>query len=732
MLTRLAQFSYRRRRYVVAAWIAVIVTVNLVAAGIGGEHRANYLMPGSESEQVAELLDERFPERSGDAIYVVARAESSVTEGDSAVRVEALRAELASLEHVVAVEPSGVSPDATTAITTVQLDDRSERLELAALREMVHTITDASDGTVTFEAGGYPVQMAEGSESSSEGIGMIAALLILLVAFGSVVAAGLPLAIAIPGLGVGLGLVPLLNRVLEVPEWAVPLATMIGIGVGIDYALFIVTRYRSALADGHDPQAAVTMAMTTSGRAVLFAGGTVAIAIVGLGTMGLAYMWGFVAAMVATLVGVMAATMTLLPALLGFAGRNLDRLRVPFFGRNAERAGIWVRWSRLVQRRPLVLGAVALVVLVALAVPAVNLRFGYPDGGTESESATSRRAYDLVSESFGAGANGPLVVAVDTAALDDPTVTDAMVEALGRTDGVAAVLPPQTNEAGDATVVTVIPETGPQHEETEALVHRLRDEVVPAAAGPSADSFVVGGMTAAHVDESDYLGRRIPVFIVTVIALSFLLLMAVFRSVLVALKAAIMNLLSIGAAYGVVSLAVNGSWLGEAIGIHQATPIPVWMPIMMFALLFGLSMDYEVFLLSRIREEYLRTGDNALSVAEGIARTGRVITAAALIMVTVFSTLMLNGDVISKVAGLGLATAILVDATVVRMVLVPSTMELLGDRNWWMPRWLDRVLPRIDVDGEPVPVATPAPVGAPTRSDQPVDEPVPVLVGGGR
>jgi putative drug exporter of the RND superfamily len=729
MLARLAQFSYRRRRYVVAAWIAVIVTVNVVAASIGGDHRANYLMPGSESEQVAALLDERFPERSGDAIYLVAHADDGVTSSESAATADALEAELSSFEHVVAIEPSGVSPDGRTAITTVQLDQRSEQLELAQLSEMVHTITDASTDAVTFEAGGFPVQLAEGSEASSEGIGMIAALLILLVAFGSVVAAGLPLAVAVPGLGVGLGLVPVLNNLLEVPEWAVPLATMIGIGVGIDYALFIVTRYRSALADGRTPEAAVTTAMTTSGRAVLFAGGTVAIAIVGLGTMGLDYMWGFVAAMVATLVGVMAATMTLLPAILGFAGRSIDRLRVPFFGRNAERAGVWVRWSRVVQRRPLVLGVVALVVLVALAVPALNLRFGYPDGGSESTSATSRRAYDLVSEGFGAGANGPLVVAADLPAVGDPGATDRVVEAIGASVGVAAVLPPQVSGSGDAAVITVVPESGPQHEDTEALVHHLRGDVIPAAAGADADHFVLGGTTAAYVDESDYMGRRIPIFIATVIGLSFLLLMAVFRSVLVALKAAIMNLLSIGAAYGIVSVAVNGSWLGEAIGIHQATPIPVWMPIMMFALLFGLSMDYEVFLLSRIREEYLRTGDNASSVAEGIARTGRVITAAAAIMVTVFSALMLNSDVISKVAGLGLATAILVDATIVRMVLVPSTMELLGDRNWWMPRWLDRVLPRIDVDGERVPQPVTQPTDVPTPT--PADEPVPVLVGGG-
>jgi putative drug exporter of the RND superfamily len=726
MLTRLARMSYRRRRFVVVGWIVAILAVNALAMNLGGEHRANYLMPGSDSEQVAALLGERYPDKSGDAIYLVSHAEDGVASDGNARRADDLHRQLASFGHVTSVEQSAVSPDGRTAVTTVQLDQRGEKLELSALQEMVHTISDASTDGIRFEAGGYPAQLAEGGESSSEGIGMVAALLILLVAFGSIVAAGLPLAIAIPGLGVGLGTVPLLNNVLEVPEWAVPLATMIGIGVGIDYALFIVTRFRTALAAGESPEEAVVTAMTTSGRAVLFAGGTVAISIVGLGTMGLDYMWGFVAAMVSTLAGVILASMTLLPAILGFAGRSIDRLRIPFVGRNAERAGLWSRWSRVVQRRPLVTGTVALVVLIGLALPATGLRFGYPDGGSGPETASSRRAYDLVTENFGAGANGPLLITADLTALGDPRAPNRVAEAVASTPGVVGVLPGETNVAGDATLITVIPSSGPQHEETVDLVHRLRDDVIPAAAGPDADTFVVGGTTAAFIDESEYMGGRIPVFMATVIALSFLLLMAVFRSVLVALKAALMNLLSIGAAYGVVAVAVSGGALGEAIGIHQATPIPVWMPIMMFALLFGLSMDYEVFLLSRIREEYLRTGDNASSVAEGIARTGRVITAAAAIMVTVFASMLLNDDVISKVAGLGLAVAVFVDATVVRMVLVPSTMELLGDRNWWMPRWLDRLVPRIDFEGEP----TIEPTSEPALTD--LAEPAPALIGAGR
>jgi RND superfamily putative drug exporter len=548
------------------------------------------------------------------------------------------------------------------------------------------------------------VQNAESHEAGSEQIGMVAALFILLVVFGSVLAAGLPILTALFGVGLALALVQLLNRVMMVPDWAPQLVTMIGIGVGIDYALFIVTRYRDALAAGQEPEDAVVTAVTTAGRAVLFAGGTVLVSLIGLTAMGLEYLYGTAAATVGGVLIVLVASMTLLPAILGFAGRSIDRLRVPFVKGDRGDTGLWARWSRVVQRRPGVTGLVALVLLVGLAVPFTGLRFGYPDAGTGPERLTSRRAYDAVSDAFGPGANGPLVIAVDRPG--GRAQLDRITQVVGRVPGVATVMPAQTNARGDAAAITAFPDTGPQDGRTPDVIGRVRDAVPTALTGTSARAYV-GGATAAAVDESNYMGGRLPLFIGAVIALSFVLLLVVFRSLLVALKAAVMNVLSIGAAYGVMAVALDGGWFGRLIGIHESTPIPVWAPMMMFALLFGLSMDYEVFLLSRIREEYVRTHDNATAVADGMAKTGRIITAAAAIMVSVFGAFVLSDQVLTKVIGLGLATAVLLDATVVRMVLVPSTMELLGDRNWWLPRWLDRLLPRVDIEGRAAPLEVP-------------------------
>jgi RND superfamily putative drug exporter len=558
---------------------------------------------------------------------------------------------------------------------------------------------DAPDLGLVVEAGGDAVQGVESAEAGSEGIGMLAALAILLVAFGSLLAAGLPIVVALFGLGVGLAASTLLSHLFMVPDWAPQLVIMIGLGVGIDYALFIITRFRTALAAGQEPEDAVVTAVTTAGRAVLFAGGTVVISLVGLAAMRLEYLYGTAAVTVTGVLMVLVAAMTLLPALLGFAGHSIDRLRLPFVRGDRGEQGLWARWSHVVQRRPLVTGTVALVVLLGLAGPATDLRFGYPDAGNGSTELTSRRAYDIVDDAFGPGANGPLVVAVELAG--DPGAAERVSGALRADPGVAMVLPAQVNAAGDTAAIVAIPTTGPQDADTVELIHHLRDDVVPTAVAGGAAKVHVGGAVAAFVDEADVMGGRLPVFIGAVIALSFLLLLMVFRSLLVALKAAAMNVLAIGAAYGVMAVALSGGWLGGALGISESTPVPVWLPMMMFALLFGLSMDYEVFLLSRIREEYLETGDNAAAVAHGMARTGRVISAAAAIMVTVFAAFMLSDQVLVKVIGLGLATAVLLDATVVRMVLVPSTMELLGDRNWWLPRWLDRLLPHLDVEGEP-------------------------------
>jgi RND superfamily putative drug exporter len=430
--------------------------------------------------------------------------------------------------------------------------------------------------------------------------------------------------------------------------------------------------------------------------------------------MGRGYLWGVALATSLAVTVVVLASVTLLPALLGFAGRTIDRFRLPWFRHDVDgRRTLSWRWSRVMQRRPLVAGLAALVVLLVLAAPATDMRFGMPDAGNGPTELTSRRAYDLISEGFGPGANGPFLVAVDLARAGDDTAAsdtvDRVAADLAATEGVATVVPPVLNERGDAAVISVVPATGPQDEATEDLVHTLRDDVIPAAVARTGVEASVGGTTAAFIDDSEQTASRLPLFIGGVVLLSFVLLMSVFRSLAVAVKAAIMNILSIAAAYGVMTLAGNGGWFGELVGIDDPTPVPAWLPMTMFAVLFGLSMDYEVFLLSRVREEYVRTGDNRRAVADGLANTARVITAAAAIMVTVFGAFVMEDAVFLKLAGIGLATAVFVDATVVRMVLVPATMELLGDRNWWLPRWLDRLLPSIDVEGEAVAaVAAPA------------------------
>jgi putative drug exporter of the RND superfamily len=696
-LGRLASFCYRRRRRVVALWVARRRDRRAAHAVAGGEHRVDYSMPGSESAAVRDLLTERFPDQAGDLMFAVVHAPAGIDDPAHASVLGRLARDLSGMPHVASVDDPLRSPDGRTVLLPVTLDDRAEAVPTEAVLALVERISSAAgDGRQT-EVGGWPVQAAEQADAGGkEGIGLLAALAILLLAFGSALAAGIPILLALVGIGIGSAVAMLVANVLDVPEWGSMLATMIGIGVGIDYALFIVTRYRTALADGAEPDEAVVQAMSTSGRAVLFAGGTVIVSLMGLGVIGLDYMWGAAIAMVLGVLGVLAAATTLLPAILGFAGDRIDRFRIPGLHRSADRSERWARWSTSVQRRPVLSGTLALVLLLALAAPTFGMRFGFPDAGTGSDSLTSRRAFDLTAEAFGAGANGPLVVAVDAAGA--PTgagrIAERIAERVGADPAVAAVLPGRTDPAGDTMLLTVVPVSGPQDPATESLVRRLRADVLPQAVDGTEATASVGGLTALFIDEADHESSRLPWFIATVLGLSFVLLLMVFRAPLIALKAAALNLLGIGASYGIIATAVQGGWLGQLIGIHEPTPIPVFVPILMFALLFGLSMDYEVFLLSRIREEHLAGASNREAVVEGLARTARVITAAAAIMVVVFGAFVLNDEVIPKLAGLGLASAVLIDATVVRMVLVPATMELLGERNWWTPRWLDRRLPR--------------------------------------
>jgi RND superfamily putative drug exporter len=720
MLQRLARTCYRRRRLVLVSWVVVLVGLVALNSAFGGKFLDDFALPGSDSQDAVDMLEEHgFEARTGFSGQIVFQADDvrdpTVQQGMEQLFSEVGDA-VAPGEVISPYTPEGarnVNADGTIAYAEVNLDDRDSD-EYAAARDRVHEIADDTEvpGT-TIELGGDAF-LTE-SEFSSEAFGFLAAIIILLVAFGSVLAMGLPLLTAIFGIVTGIALVGLTVNVIDMPTFSNQAVAMIGIGVGIDYALFIVTRYREGLHDGMDPEQATVRALDTAGRAVLFAGCTVIIAVLGLFVIGLAMIRGLAIGVSLGVLTTMIASVTLLPAMFGFVGRNIDRLGLPHRRRaeGAAHQSVWYRWSRLIQRRPWPAAAGAAALLVVLALPVFGIRLGFGDAGNRPTSDTSRRAYDLIAEGFGPGANGPLILVAeaDGGGPVDLDAVGALSAAAADTPGVTAASPPIPSEDGDGAIVIVQPDTSPQSEETESLVHTLRDDVVPEAVGGTGMVVRVGGSTAAVVDFAEFTADRLPWFIGIVLVLSFLLLMVVFRSLLVPLKAVIMNLLSVGAAYGVLVAVFQWGWGKELFGIGKDGPIEAWVPMMLFAVIFGLSMDYEVFLLSRIREEYDRSHDNASAVANGLAATARVITAAAAIMFCVFAGFVLGSDRSLKMFGLGLAVAVLLDATVVRLVLVPATMELLGDRNWWLPRWLDRVLPVVHV--EPVEPAEPEP--APPR-----------------
>jgi RND superfamily putative drug exporter len=542
------------------------------------------------------------------------------------------------------------------------------------------------------------------SQPASEAIGILAAVVILLLAFGSLLAMGMPIMTALFGIGIGLACVNLLARVLDVPSFAPQVAALIGIGVGIDYALFISTRYREALHEGRNPEQAVVHAIDSSGRAVLFAGGTVVISLLGLFFIGVPFIRGLAVGATLAVLFVMAAAVTLLPAVLGFAGYTIDRFALPGARRPRDvEHSFWTRWSRTLQARPWPAAVIGLVILVVLALPFFSLRLGVADAGNDPTSFTTRRAYDLLTQGFGPGFNGPLLLTSELRSPQDSAAMARLGATIARDPDVAQVSPPVTSPNGRGSLLQVIAKGSPQDQSTTELVHRLRDVTVPHATRGSTLDVHVGGQTAVGVDLADTVGQRLPYMFLAILVLSFVLLMLVFRSLLVPLKAVIMNLLSIGAAYGVIVAIFQWGWLKNLVAIGKEGPIEAWVPMMLFAIVFGLSMDYEVFLLSRIKEEYDRTHDNATAVAHGLAKTARLITAAAAVMICVFGSFVLSDLRVLKLVGLGLAFAVFIDATVVRLVLVPATMELLGDRNWWLPKAL-AWLPRIQIEGQPDPV----------------------------
>jgi len=706
-LRRLARFCYRRRRLVVLVWLAALVGINVLSSVTGTNFTTNFSAPNTESTRASNLLSANFKAQSGDAVQIVMQGSPSMRDATVEQQAHAFVVTFGRLAHVTSVSdpyrtPGGISKSGTVALATAQLDAKSQNVPDSVGKQMIALAQQRSTPQLEIHVGGQLIQQAERPSLSGEGIGILAAIVILLIAFGSVLAMALPIVVALAGIAVGLPIIGLLTHVYPLQSFSTTLATMIGIGVGIDYALFVVTRYRQGLHAGLEPEQAVITAVDTSGRAVLFAGSTVIIALLGMLAIGLSFISGLGVGAAAVVAVTVASAVTLLPAVLGFVGTNVDKLRLPWVHDDGggTRETVWHRWSRFVQRHAWVLTVTGLAVVLALALPVLSLRLGFVDAGNDPAGSQSRQAYDLLAKGFGAGFNGPFELAIQMPAGGDHAVDLARLQrAIAATPGVASVSPGITNPAGTTAVMRVSPTTAPQDAATTNLLHRLRREVIPRAVAATGMTVYVGGSSALTDDFANLLGQRLPLFIAVVILLSFLLLMAVFRSIVVPIKAAVMNLLSVGAAYGVVVMIFQFGWGKQLVGVGKQGPIQAFLPIMMFAILFGLSMDYEVFLLSRIREEYLRSADNGQAVADGLSATARVITAAAAIMCTFFLSFVLGDNIIIKLFGIGFASAIFIDATLIRMVIVPATMELLGDANWWLPDWLDRILPHLDVEG---------------------------------
>jgi putative drug exporter of the RND superfamily len=717
-LYRLGRASARHPFRVLGLWIVAAIAVMALQSSAGGAFDNSERVPGVESQHAADVLNDRFPSQGGLTARVVLHTdEGRLDDAEHAPAVEQARARLArgadvaSVTDPFAAEAAALSADGRTAYLDVAY--HLDKLTTTQLHAAIAVSDEAAADGVQIELTGALAQLAH-EAPSSELIGVGVAVIVLLVAFGSVVAMGLPIVTALMGIFVGAAAVGVLSAFLDVPEFSLILCAMIGLGVGIDYALFIVTRHRQHLHEGMSVADAAGTAIATAGQAVLFAGTTVVIAILGLFLAGLPAISGMGAAVALVVAVSMAAAITLLPGLLGLAGTRIDRLSIHRKAHVAKPADQTVagRWAHHIGSHPARYAVIGLGALCAIAIPALSMRIGVPDDGNAPTDTTQRIAFDQLAAGFGPGFNGPVQVVVELPAAS-PAIVQQVRDALLADSGVAAVTAPMLNPAGDTAVLTVNPTTAPQDERTDQLVRHLRADVLPATvAGTDARVSLTG--QAMITDLTDRITDRLPLFIAAVVAMSFLLLLIVFRSILVPLKAALMNLLSIAAAYGVLVAVFQWGWGASLIGLHSTMPINPFLPLIMFAILFGLSMDYEVFLLSRIREEYVASGDNHDAVVRGLSSTARVITSAALIMISVFGAFVLSGDPNGKLFGVGLAVAVLIDATLVRMVLVPATMSLLGRANWWLPGWLDRLLPHLDLEGA-APVAEVVPEPEPER-----------------
>jgi RND superfamily putative drug exporter len=736
---KLARWSTTHRKYVVIGWLILLFGVNALAQSAGTSYSNNFTLPHSDAQRASDLLDHSFPTQAGDRDTIVYKVDAGSV-NDPAVRahMSAMFDEVAKLPHVSAVispyegaaAGKSVSANGQIAFATIVFDEKANLLPTSASERVVKVARAAQRDGLQVELGGQAIEATQQAGFGvSTAVGLFAAIVILLLTFGSVLAMGLPIVTALFGLGTGLGLIALFTHVVDTPNFSSELAAMIGLGVGIDYALFILTRFREAYATPgptfQDVRESVVQAIDTAGRAVLFAGSTVVIALLGMMLLGVDFLYGVAISASIGVLLVMLASLTLLPALLTLAGARVAvggrRARAKARARAAETAAEpvasstlatpgaapaagagWLRWSAFVERRPRTIAAVSALTMLLIAAPAMALRLGSSDASNDPANQTTHRAYELLAQGFGEGFNGPLLVVAKTPAHEPGAAGKHSVQelqtAIAATPGVASVAPAKLNPTGEVATITVYPQASPQAYATTQLVSRLREHVIPPLTAQTGMSVYVGGVTAGAVDFATTLGHKLPLFIGVVVLLSALLLLIVFRSLVIPLQAAVMNLLSIGASLGVIVIIFQWGWLGGLFGV-QPGPIESFIPVMLFAIVFGLSMDYEVFLISRMHERWTQTREHPRAVAEGLALTGRVVTAAAAIMVCVFLSFMLGEQRVIKEFGLSLASAVFLDALVVRCLLLPATLHIIGPVTWSLPAGLGRLLPRLNIEG---------------------------------
>jgi RND superfamily putative drug exporter len=718
-MRRFATWTTGHRKTVIIGWIVALIGVGMISGAVGSDFSEEFKLPSSDSTEAFELLEDRFPQQSGVTAEIVYKAPAGADSPAVRKKMEGVFAEAEKLPHVSGVASpyaaggaGAISKDGEIAYATVQYDVSTDKLEKSDIKKLI-SIGEAANGEdLKVAVGGSPVEEVRGEEEggdSSFAIGLLAAVVILLLTFGSAVAMGLPLITALFALGVGISVITIGTHVFDTANFAPQLAAMIGLGVGIDYALFILTRFRNGLDEGLESRDAAIAAVDTAGRAVLFAGITVIISLMGMLLLGISFLYGVAMAAAIAVLFTMIAALTLLPALLTIAGKRVDRLRIPGLGKREPSTAEdtrWFRWSREIQKRPVLSAVLSGGLLLLLCVPTLSLRLGSNDAGTDPAGSSTREAYDLLAEGFGPGFNGPfaMVAALPGKGEDEALVT--LRNQMKEEEGVAKVTAITLNPAENTGVFQLYPTTSPQSKETTALLDHIRGDVLPPIEQKTGAQMHVGGITAIFEDFGDAISEKLPLFIGVVVLLSALLLMIVFRSILVPLKAMVMNLLSIGAAFGLIVAVFQWGWGASIIGVDGTGPIISFFPVFLFSIVFGLSMDYEVFLMSRIHEEWENSHDATESVTRGLALTGRVITAAAAIMVTVFASFMLGEDRIIKLFGLGLASAVLIDAVIIRSVLVPAIMQLFGKSAWYIPAWLDRILPKLHVEpseGDPAP-----------------------------